>query len=126
MCPQYGQRVTPAGRDGHRELGPRGLRTTGDADLSTDAVRASRAWKSFAIRCPPSRWILFVDIASLVTSLDQVPGALRSQIADQRADLRVTTPAGERRFAVTTAEDGRITDWERGVPAEPTVRVETD
>ena len=69
------------------------------------------------------------DLRPLVDTLnrnvDQVPGFARSQFGGERIDVRVGTPDGERRFSLTTAKDGRITDFEAGAPDDPTLRVET-
>jgi hypothetical protein len=59
-------------------------------------------------------------------NVDKVPGVARSQVSGQRIDLRIETPDGERRFAVTTRDDGRIASWEDGAIDDPTLRVETD
>lgn len=58
-------------------------------------------------------------------NVDQVPGIARGQLSGQQVDLRVETPDGDRQFAVATADDGRITSFEDGAAADPTLRVET-
>lgn len=69
------------------------------------------------------------DPRSLVDTLNRnveaVPGFARSQFGGERIDVRVDTGDGERRFTVVTARTGRITDFEAGAPADPTLRVET-
>jgi hypothetical protein len=59
-------------------------------------------------------------------NLDQVPGLVKGQLSDQRIDVQVDAADGERRFAVSTDADGRITQLEEAVAEDPTVRVETD
>lgn len=57
--------------------------------------------------------------------VDRAPGLVRSQFAGERIDVRLETPDGDRRFALTTTTDGRITAFEEGVADDPTLRVET-
>lgn len=59
-------------------------------------------------------------------NVDQAPGIVRGQLSDQRIDVRVDSAEGERRFAATTAPDGRITRFDETVAENPTIRVETD
>ncbi|TKR28127.1 hypothetical protein [Natronomonas salsuginis] len=59
-------------------------------------------------------------------NLDQVPGLVKGQLSDQRIDVRIDAADGERRFAVSTDSDGRVTQFEEAVAEDPTVRVETD
>lgn len=59
-------------------------------------------------------------------NVDTVPGIVRGQLSDQRIDLRIDTADGERRFAVTTDADARITQLDETVANDPTLRVETD
>lgn len=69
------------------------------------------------------------ELRSLVDTLnrnvDQVPGFARSQFGGERIDVRIDASDGERRYAVETARNGRITAFEEGVAEDPTLRVET-
>lgn len=58
-------------------------------------------------------------------NVDRVPGVVRGQLSGQTIDVRIDAPAGERRFAVTTADDGRIIAFEESTASDPTLRVET-
>ena len=64
-------------------------------------------------------------VETLNRNVDQVPSFARSQFGGERIDVRVDTPDGERRYALTTVKSGRITDFEAGAPDDPTLRVET-
>lgn len=70
-----------------------------------------------------------VELAPLVdtynANINEVPGVARGQLSDQTIDVRIDAPGGERRFAVTTADDGRITAFEETAASDPTLRVET-
>ncbi|MFW5937779.1 MAG: hypothetical protein ACOCSN_02445 [Halanaeroarchaeum sp.] len=58
-------------------------------------------------------------------NVDEIPGVVRGQVSDQRIDLRIDTSDDERRFSISTDDDGRITDFEEGAESDPTLRVET-
>lgn len=64
-------------------------------------------------------------VAAYNANLDRVPGVARGQLSDQRIDVGIATPGGERRFAVTTDADGRITEFSETAAEDPTLRVET-
>lgn len=76
-----------------------------------------------------------VDMDRLVevynANVDQAPGIARGQLAGQRVELRIgegSTVAGAdtgSAYHFTTAENGTITDYGEGEPADPTVRVRT-
>lgn len=58
----------------------------------------------------------------------QAPWFVSDRLADERVEAVVQTADGEiHRYAVTTDDDARITDYRRGdAPWKPTVRVTTD
>lgn len=58
-------------------------------------------------------------------NVEQVPGMARGQLSGQQVDLRIATAGGERRFAVDTADDGRIVTFEETTADDPSLRVET-
>lgn len=64
-------------------------------------------------------------VADYNEHVEQAPGLVRSQFAGERIDVRLDASGGERRFAVVTAADGRITAFEEGEAEDPTLRVET-
>jgi hypothetical protein len=76
-----------------------------------------------------------VDMDRLVdvynANVDQAPSIARGQLAGQRVELRIgegSTVAGAdtgTAYHFTTAENGTVTDYGEGEPADPTVRVRT-
>ena len=76
-----------------------------------------------------------IDLDELVSTynanVDQAPDIVRGQLAGQRIELRIgdgSTVAGANTgtaYRLVTADDGTITDYGEGEPANPTVRVRT-
>ena len=58
-------------------------------------------------------------------NVDEVPGVLRGQLANERIDLRLDTSDGVTQYVVVTREGGQIDSFERGTAENPTIRVET-
>jgi len=59
-------------------------------------------------------------------NLDQAPGMVKGQLSGQRIDVHVQTASGERRFAVVTDSNARITQFDQGPVSDPSLAVTVD
>ncbi|MFC7097352.1 hypothetical protein [Halobaculum marinum] len=93
--------------------------------LSLLAVSPTVAAAQQQEECSIDNAELDVAVAAYNANLDQVPGPVRGQLADERVDVRIDTPDGERRFGAVTDNSGRVSDFSETGVDDPTLRVET-